>query len=103
VNIPIEIFLPLIGLCLAMGTLGIWKKIPLTMLIAGAIISFLAIQTDSIILGKIPITSTTSGSTTTYAFIDNEFTLDAWSKIFIGLIGSILMFVGAIQWKKEES
>lgn len=101
-NVPVEIFLPLIGLSLSMGVLGSWKKIYIAMLIAGAIITFLAVDTNIITLGKIPITSTVSGSVTTYAFIDNEFIFTEWHKILMALIGSMFMFMGAMEWNKKE-
>jgi len=102
-DIPIEIFLSFMGLSFAMGVIGLWQKIPLVLLIAGAIITFWAITTDNIILGKIPITSTSSGSITTYAFIDNIFEFTQYPKILFGLIGSVVMLAGALTWKKQET
>lgn len=100
-NVPIEVFLPLIALSLSMGVLGMWKKIPFVLLISGAIITFIAIDTTSISLGKIPEKSVTTGLTTTYTFIDNTFEFTQWHKIFISLIGSIIMFIGAFQFKES--
>lgn len=47
---PIEIFLSLIAFTFAMGVIGLWKKIPIMLFIAGAVITFWAIMTDNIIM-----------------------------------------------------
>lgn len=51
-DIPIELFLSFIGFSIAMSVIGIWKRIPLLMFIAGALITFWAIQTDNIVFGS---------------------------------------------------
>ncbi|SRR6266508_960799 len=99
-DIPIELFLGFIVLSFGMGVIGLWQKIPLLMLISGAMITFWALETDVVIMGKIPITSSVSGSTTTYAFIDNTFVFTQYPKILLGLIGSIVMFSGGLEWQK---
>ena len=103
-EIPIEIFLPLIGLSLAMAVISFLpKERPYFLLmLAGSIIAFSSLTTDTILLGKIPSTSVVSGSTTTYTFIDNTFEFTEWYKIFFMLIGVVIMLAGAIAWKTEE-
>jgi len=102
--VPIEIFLPFIALSLVLAIIGFMSKTKnySLLLIGGAMITFWALITDTIILGKIPITSTVSGSVTTYAFIDNTFEFTQWPKIFFGLVGSIIMLAGGLAWKDDE-
>lgn len=57
---PIEIFLSLIAFTFAMGVIGLWKKIPIMLFIAGAVITFWAIMTDNIQLGFAEPTSINS-------------------------------------------
>lgn len=101
-DIPIEIFLSFIAFSLVTGIIGLWKRTPLMLFIAGAMITFWAIITDNIILGKIPESSIVSGLTTTYTFIDNPFEFTQWHKIFFALIGSVIMIAGALIWKQME-
>jgi hypothetical protein len=102
VDIPIEVISLILALSITLGVIGIWKKIPLTMLIAGAFITFLFIQTDAIILGKIPQSSVTNATNTTYTFIDNTYTLEVWDKIILSLIGAVMFVTGSLIWKQEE-
>ena len=105
-NIPLEIFLSFIGLSIATGLMGLLsnlkQKIPLTLFIAGSMITFLAVITDNIIMGKIPESSTTVGSTTTYVMVDNPYEFTQWVKILFALTGSMIMMLGALIWKQEE-
>ncbi len=103
-DIPIEIFLGFMGLSFAMAVMSFMPKTkqPFLLFIAGVMITFMSVTTDNIIMGKIPITSTVSGSTTTYAFIDNLFEFTQWHKILFALIGSIMLIVGAVVWKDSK-
>lgn len=49
-DLPIEIFLSFIGFSMVMGIVGLWKKVPFLMFIAGGLITFWAITTDNIIM-----------------------------------------------------
>lgn len=107
VSIPFELFVSTIGLSLAVGLIGLTgrsKNIPLMLMMAGAFITFLAIITDEIKMGNIPVSSTFNNATntTTYVFADDNFTFTAWHKITISLLGSITMIAGALIWKQEE-
>lgn len=102
-NIPFELFTALIGIFLAVGVISLWKKSPFVLIIVGAVIATLGIFTDSIIMGKIPLSSTSSGSTISYIFTDNLYLLDAWSKIFICLIGAVLSIVGGLEAHREDN
>ena len=101
-DIPIELFLGFIGLSFGVGIIGLWQKIPLALLLSGAMLMFWAVITDIIIMGKIPITSTVSGSVTTYAFIDNTFEFTQYPKILFGIIGSVLSIAGGLQWNNKK-
>jgi hypothetical protein len=102
--IPIEIFLPFIGLAFAIAVIAFLpkNKQPFLLMLSGFMIAFWAVITDTIILGKIPDTSTVSGSVTTYAFIDNTFDFTQYPKILFGLIGSLLFLSGVFVWKEQE-
>ena len=102
--VPIEIFLPFIALAFALAVLSFLPKTKnyFLLLIAGSMITFWALITDTIIMEKIPITSTVSGAVTTYAFIDSTFEFTQWPKIFFALIGSIMMLAGGLAWKDDE-
>lgn len=64
---PVEIFLSLIAFTFAMGVIGLWKKIPIMLFIAGAVITFWAIMTDNIVIDNeiSEITSTQEINTNT--------------------------------------
>jgi hypothetical protein len=96
-DIPIEIFSVMLGTMIAIGVIGLWKNNPMVMFISGALITFLGIITDTIVLGQLPVTSTVSGSTTTYVFASNNFIFTEWHKIIFMLIGSVAMIFGAIE------
>lgn len=102
-NIPFEVFTVLIGVFLAVGVIGLWKKAPVLLIIVGSIIALLGIMTDNFVLGQSPTNSTVSGSTTTYVFTDRSYTLDAWNKIFICLVGVVLCIVGGLEAHRENN
>jgi len=60
-DLPIEIFLSFIAFSVVMGIVGLWRKVPFLMFIAGGVIVFWAITTDNIITDTIPLVSTTEG------------------------------------------
>lgn len=96
--LPIELFLGALVVSIAIAIFGFIRQpqIPAMLCFAGMFILVLAVSTESIIMGKIPITSTSSGSVVTYAFIDNEYTFDEFPKVIFGLFGAILMLIGAL-------
>lgn len=67
----ITIFLSLIIFAVTMGIIGLWKRIPLLLFIGGAVITFWAISTESIIMGSIPITNSTVIQTVVQSNITN--------------------------------
>lgn len=101
-DIPYEILLGFIFGTMAMSIIGVWKQIPLMMFIGGAIITFLIVITDNIIMGIMPDTSSVSGSTTTYTLVNDLYPLDQWVKILFALMGSVFMLGGALIWKAIE-
>jgi hypothetical protein len=102
--VPIEIFLPFIAIAFSMSVIAFLPKTkqPFLLMLAGFMIAFWAIITDEITLGKIPLTSTVSGSVTTYAFTDNNFEFTQYPKILFGLIGSVLFLSGVFVWNEKE-
>lgn len=98
-SIPIELFAIFCGLAVVFVAIGLSKKehgggsIVFT---AGAFLLITGLLTDIIILGKVPQSSTTVGSTTTYVMVDNTFTFTQWHKVLMSMISVILMLVGYI-------
>lgn len=97
-NIPVELFLGGIVVSIALAIFGFIRQpqIPAMLVFAGIFIFSLAVIPDGIIMGKIPETSVSSGSTVTYTFVDNVFTWDQLPKTIFGLIGATIMLCGAI-------
>lgn len=99
-QLPFEILMGLFALCFTLSVIGVWKKIPISMFIAGAIITFVFILTDSITaLGDTQI-CTTEIATTTCTLEPYE--LDVWVKILFAMLGGVFMIVGALIWKATE-
>lgn len=88
---------------IAMSIIGVWKQIPLMMFIGGALITFLIVITDNIIMGSIPDFSVDAGATTTYTMQNNLYALDQWVKIIFAVMGSVFMIGGALIWKAIEN
>ena len=100
-ELPIEVLYAIFALGFSLAVIGIWKKIPLTMFIAGALITFIFIFTDSITaLGDTQTCVTTLPDTTTCSF--EPYTLDVWVKIIFMLLGACFMLAGALIWKAIE-
>lgn len=95
---PVELFLGGIVVSIALAIFGFIRQpqIPAMLVFSGIFIFSLAIIPSGIIMGKIPITSTSSGSTVTYAFIDNVFEFTELPKTIFGLIGATVMLCGGI-------
>ena len=95
-DIPVELFLGFIGISLVMVGISLAKQIPAIMVFGGMFMLIWVVVTDNIIMGKIPTTSTVSGSVTTYDFEDNLFPLTDWGKVIFSLFAVIMMLVGAL-------
>lgn len=100
-ELPIEILGLIFAFTIALSAIGAWKKIPFAMVIAGALITFIFILTDSITaLGDTQTCETTLPSTTTCTFAPHV--LDMWVKIVFMLFGTVMMIGGALMWKEIE-
>lgn len=99
-EIPFEVLTLIIVLSFALSIIGAWKKIPFTMVIGGALMTFIFIMTDSITALGDTQTCTTASATTTCTF--QPYVLDMWAKIIMMLVGTILMIGGALIWKTME-
>jgi hypothetical protein len=97
-DIPIELFLGFTGLSIALALFGFCRnpQIPATIVMGGMFILFLAVSTDNVIMGKIPVTSVDSGATTTYTFIDNTFEFTDMPKVIFALLGVMCMVLGGL-------
>lgn len=97
-EIPFELFIAFIGMSLAMAVFGFLRnpQIPAMVCFGGIFILMVAVVTDGVIMGKIPVASASSGSTTTYTFEDNVFPFDNWSKTLFAFMGGIMMLLGAL-------
>lgn len=102
--IVIELFLASLVVSIAVAIFGFIRQpqIPAMLVFSGMFILVLAVATDTIIMGKIPITSTSSGNVVTYAFIDNEFTFTELPKTLFGIMGSVLMLIGALMVGRNQ-
>ena len=97
-NIPIELFLGFIAISISLAIFGFIRnpQIPAMLAFAGIFIMFIAVTTDNIIMGKIPVESVVSGSTTSYTFEDNTFQFTEIPKTIFALIGVICMLCGGL-------
>jgi hypothetical protein len=102
-DIPIELFLGFIGVSIALAIFGFLRNppIPATIVMGGMFILFLSVATDNVIMGKIPTTSVTSGSTVNYTFIDNTYEFTEMPKVIFALIGVMCMILGGLMVMRE--
>lgn len=100
-NIPIELFLGFIAMTFILIVVGIVRKVPALMVISGMFILFLSVVSTGIIMGKIPVSSVTSGATTTYTFQDNVFVFTNTTKVIFALFGGIVMIIGALMMRDD--
>lgn len=99
-NLPIEIFLGYVGICLALPIFGfiVRQTVPISLFlfISGGMLVALFIILDSINMGMIPVSSTVTGDTTTYEFEPNPYLFTEEIKTYLILISSMLMIIGAV-------
>ena len=102
-DIPIELFLGFIGVSITLAIFGFLRnpQIPATIVMGGMFILFLSVATDNVIMGKIPTTSVTSGSTVNYTFIDNTYEFTEMPKVIFALIGVMCMILGGLMVMRE--
>lgn len=97
-DIPVELFLGGIVVSIALAIFGFIRQpqIPVMLVVGGMFIMTIAVMTDGVIMGKIPITSVSSGSTVTYTFEDNIYAFDELAKVMFALMGVFCMLCGAL-------
>lgn len=101
VNIPFELFISFVSISVVLTLFGIMKSIPVLLVAGGLFIITMTVLTDNIIMGKVPASSTTSGSTTTYVMVDNLFAFTQWHKILFSFFGAISMLsAGIVVYKR---
>jgi hypothetical protein len=96
----INIFLPILSLSIILGVIGIWQKIPILMLIGGAIIAFMGVTIDLTNGSRVESIDTTT-DINTVNWENDPVDVDVYPKIFVGLLGSMFMIAGALIWKFE--
>src|SRR5574342_1420712 len=101
-EIPIELFLGFIGMSIGLAIFGFVRnpQIPAMLVFAGIFILMVSVMTDSIIMGKIPESSTVTGATTDYVMVDNIFIFTELNKVLFALVGVVCMLSGAIMVSK---
>ena len=101
--IPVEMFLAGLGVSIALAIFGFIRSppIPATIVIGGMFILTLSVITGGIIMGKIPTTSVTSGSTVNYTFIDNVYEFTEMNKVIFALFGVMAMILGGLMVMRE--
>jgi len=90
-DLPIEIFLSFIGFSIVMGIVGIWRKVPFLMFIAGGMICFWAVTTDNIAMGETVESSVNTILPTQIDYM-NVITGTGFTKLSAGGVNNI--FVG---------
>jgi len=98
-NIPVELFLGGIVVSIALAIFGFIRQpqIPVMLVVGGMFILTIAVMTDGVIMGKIPITSTSTSSTVvTYEFVDNVYAFDELAKVMFALMGVMCMLCGGL-------
>lgn len=98
----INIFLPIITLCIMLGVIGIWKKVPFLMLVGGVIIGMLAVLPLDLVNGVRVESIDTTDDINEVNWEDDPIQIDVYPKIFIGLLGGMFLLGGALIWKNED-
>lgn len=113
-DIPVELFLGFIGITLIMTVIGLMRdpRIPLVIMVAGMFIFPFVAITDKIIMGyETELITNTSANTTSNATVTSYTYGDAkpiyydfteYPKLFFGIYGSGLIFLGAIVYYREK-
>jgi hypothetical protein len=96
--LPVELFLGFMAMCIGVAIFGFVRnpQVPAMLAFAGIFILFIAVMTSGIIMGSVPESSSTSGSTTTYDMIDNTFDFRGFPQMIFGLLGGIMMLTSAL-------
>ena len=97
-NIPFELFISFIGIAIGLSVFGFIRQpqIPAMLAFGGMFIMFIAVVTDNVIMGQIPVKSVVVGSTTNYTFTLDLFAFTSMYKMIFALIGVTMMLASAI-------
>lgn len=98
----ISLFLSFIGFSIIMGIVGIWIRIPMLMLVGGAMITFLSVIPLDFNDGSRVSNITESGSTNIVQWENEPVVFDVYPKILFAVMGSIFMLGGAMMWKYQD-
>jgi len=92
-DIPIELFAIFVAIPIAIIGIGLFIRLGALVAVGGMLLIVVGLLTDVLIMGKIPESSTSSGSTTTYVMVDNLFIFTEWHKIVMLLMGVFIMLI----------
>lgn len=97
-TIPFELFIGFIGIAIGLAIFGFIRQpqIPAMLTFGGMFILFIAVVTDEIKMGSIPVQSVSSGSVTTYTFVPDLYAFTSIYKMVFALIGVIMMLASAL-------
>src|SRR5690349_21795794 len=96
--LPVELFLGFVAISVGMAIFGFMRQpqIPAMLAFGGVFIFFISIMTSGIILGAIPESSASSGSTTNYVMIDNTFDFRGFPQVIFAFLGVVMMLSGGL-------
>lgn len=96
--LPVEIFAIFIGTSIFLGIAGLMRQpqIPALLAVGGILLFFVAIITSGVILGIKPDSSTTTGDTTTFDMVNNEYDMQGLPQVFGAIGGIVMMLYGGI-------
>ena len=103
-NIPFEVFFGFIGVSAFLFILGLVKQptIPASVVCSGMFILFIAVFADNLIMGNLVSQSSQSGSVTTYTYKSDLFPMNNYVKVFIALIGTMIMLIGGLMLRSDD-
>lgn len=101
--LDISIFLSFVSFCIILGIIGMWKRMPILMLIGGAMIAFLMVIPMDFRDGSRIESLNTTTDIIIPTYQDQPVEFDVYPKIFFGIMGSMFMIAGALVWKFEEN
>lgn len=104
-NIPFEVFFGVIGACAFLFILGLIRQppIPASVVASGMFLLTIAVIPDNLIMGQLVKSSSFSNSTnvTTYTYTQDLFPMNNYVKVFLALIGCMVILIGGLMLKSE--
>lgn len=102
-TIRIEMFVTLIVASLVMVVLGFFKTSPALILTGGMIFFMIALLVSTVQFGNLVSSSTVSGSTTSYTYTPDNFTLTSTVELLFVLIGALFCFFSVVVYQTKNS